>query len=436
MTAHIMPRHFIKRQNTVTDPLPAPTGAGISNAITASTETATATKLAFDTKVPDSGATETAPNIAITSTPVITVSPSSAQALTTETPASSPSPSAVSNASAPIPMGTVIGSCVGAFIGAVALICLGLWFYRRYYRSLKKQAQSQRALRNAQNDTARRRSHLEPWNKLEEGDDKWEGVYQTKEVDNVAPMEKLTMFKKSPSVRTAWTHKSEEHPVAFDAQSFPQYHPGLASNKPDKKSAAPPVLALSDVSSSMTSSMDMAIPTPPAVPSQLHRWESAEVIHYDANQATEKTGEKISYDSGPVIERRKSLSNPFFNAQRHSTSTSHSRSSSKSTIVPTTKLNKGKERAVPLENPFGDDNSPPVQPAGSETHTSSNSQDRALQSLIAALEVSEAEIQERLRVASMQPSVFSSISAYTEDEDVTASFPLPPSAANSSLELR
>jgi len=57
--------------------------------------------------------------------------------------------------------------------------------------------------------------------------------------------------------------------------------------------------------------------------------------------------------------------------------------------------------------------------------TSISSTDRAMQSLIAALDVTPEEIHERLRVASMQSSIQSNNTAMEDDASV-AEFPLPP----------
>ena len=418
------------------DPLPPPSVPGISNAITA-TDTSTAGSLAYDASVSNTG-TQTAPALALTSTPVQTLTPSNSQPPATPTSSPSPAPSAASNTSTPISMGTVVGSCVAAFIGVTALICVALWFYRRYNRALNKRAQSRRAFathRNIHSEAERRRSHLEPWDKLHDEDDKWEGAYQTKEVDNVGPMEKLTMFKKTPSVRTAWTHKSSDLP-AFDPQAFAQFHPSIAesiASKRDEKTIQEEnaILVLPNHSSTtVVPSLDMAIPTPAAVPSKLHKWETAEVMEYDTSQPS------LVDPFEDTVERRDSLSNPFFNAREHSSAPeSRSRSNSKSTIVAPLKLGKGKERAAVVENPFVDEQipRPPILPthALSESQSSVSSQQRALQSLIAALDISPEEVEERIRVASMQPSMVSDMSVYTDDgegEEFTGSFTHPPQA--------
>ena len=230
------------------------------------------------------------------------------------------------------------------------------------------------------------------------------------------------MFKKTPSVRTAWTHKSSELP-AFDPQAFAGFHPSIAESLASKQvdKSIPneqAILVLPNRSSAMvTPGLEMAIPTPAAIPSQLHKWESAEVMEYDSIQSNPQDPFE------DTVDRRESHSNPFFNAQGHS---------SKSTIVPPLKLAKGKERAAELVNPFSDEAiSPPptiLTHAVSESQSSVSSQQRALQSLIAALDISPEEVEERVRIASMQPSVVSEMSVYTDDgegEDFNGSFPHP-----------
>lgn len=482
MVAHAMLQHAAKRQ--ISDPIAAPTIDGFNGVSTAiDTASATATNgLAIDTTAPGGVGSVTAPPLGISVTPTRTVKPS---VTFTGTPSSTSSGPSVASGSSQIPISTVVGSCIGALIGAIALVLLGLWFYRRYVGSLKKysKARGRLSLARARNNAAdqeRSRSRQEPWNKLEEGDDKWEGMYQAKEMDNVAPMEKLTMFKKSPSVRTAYTHKSDE-PSTFDHHTYAQYHPNLAEELasggkgPDMPAPRPflgrvdtgPAISWdgdaigngsylsihSSIHSSnrmdgaMSPTLNMAIPTPPATSSHPHRWESAEVIHIDHGQSAEIVDSHNPF--GNDSERRKSSSNnPFFKGQEYperrrsrsnSQSSAHthsrSRSRSTSTIARIPKASKGKERAVSTitsDDPFDDGNVPSFNPPFNISHTaqdsfsSVSSNDRAMQSLIAALDVSEAEVQERLRVASMQPSFISTNSAFTED-DVTNSFPLPPS---------
>ncbi|KAH0585437.1 hypothetical protein H2248_008678 [Termitomyces sp. 'cryptogamus'] len=467
----VPPGHHAKRVETVA----APTGAGITSGITQSNLIPTAPTLYLDPTA--LSVSQTAPDFGISSTPVVTLSPSSPS-----TPSTSPSIAATS--SSPISISTVVGACVGALIGAIALIVLALWFYKRYARSLKQHGRSRRVIVTARNANAhaeqgRRRSHLEPWDKLGEGDDKWERM--TKEVDNVAPMEKLTMFKKStPSVRTAYTNKSADEPVTFDSHSFAQYHPNLAQElaSEDKLPDLPIARhflgrvdtgqAVSwdgdslrensyvDGRGTMSPTPNMAIPTPVATKSHSHHWESAEVLEYVEPEPTSiKSQNPFENDHR---EQRKSTGNPFFSAQgsqpirrprsnstrstgSHSASI-QSRTSSIGTIKPKAeeplipKADKGKGRAIEInDDPFVDGNIPTLPGPFASHHTSGSltsdsSNERALQSLIAALDISAEDAQERLRIASMQPSVISTASVYTSgsggDEDVTHSFPLPP----------
>ncbi|KAK0485168.1 hypothetical protein IW261DRAFT_885078 [Armillaria novae-zelandiae] len=431
MVAH---RRRIRRQNS--DPLPAITAAGIaSNGITVGEMASTATTLAYDSSATnaDSGVVS-----------VAFETPSSA-ARSKSTTSSSSVPTATDAAiSNEIPIGTVVGACVGAFAGAVFLIVLGIWFYKCAIPKVKCKGSSPTISvnRNAHGEHERSRSRLENWDRLEDPPQP-EDKYHMKEVDggvSVAPMEKLTMFKKSPSVRTAYTHTTED-PPQFDLEPHPfsPYHPNLAKElasadvpEPVKpfadraeseavswhSTANESFLSLRSVhmSGSMSPSLDMAIPTPPLTSSEPHRWESAEVVNFDGQQA-----EIIDPDKNPFTsptERRRSFGNPFFNAQGSSVPVR-----SKTPDVPRIpRSEKGKERAV---NPFSD-----VHAEGGVSHpstTSSIENDQAIHSLIAALEGRNGVSDPHLRAPSPETSLYSSaISVYSGDESVANSFPSPP----------
>jgi hypothetical protein len=352
----------------------------------------------------------------------------------------------------------------------------------------------------------RRRSHREPWDKLEDTnpEDKWEGrdVPPTTE-ESVAPMEKLTMFKKSPSVRTintAVTH-FDGAPLAMPHPFSQQYSLYNTSNIDDRSvpslPAAKPFVArgadahvpswndtahsslfsaqtqsAEHLSGSMSPSLSMAIPTPPATSSPFHYWESAEIMNFDG-QSAEIVNANPFGDDNKALERRKSTNNPFFGAhsdapKRRSRSNSVASRASKvqsgasSVYVPVPRLDKGKGRAI---DPFDDEHAPlppattlppastvqfnsptvtsPLSPLPAPqpafvTHvnsTSISSNDDAIASLLAALDgdtTSEEEAQKRARIASTQPSLHSTYSMYSETDedhgrDVTRDFPLPPS---------
>jgi len=214
-----------------------------------------------------------------------------------------------------------------------------------------------------------------------------------------------------------------------------------------------PAASTHAVNAAMSPSLDIARPTPALTSSAPHRWESAEVLDFeqeaeitDPSQIDNKNP-FLPDPPSPPFERRKSSNNPFFGA-RHSTHSNHSRTPSlKSIKVPPPAMqDKGKQRAVtppdlsPITpftaslNPFSD-NIPRFQPShivmDSTSSAASAQNDRAIQSLIAALgqgrEMTPEAVQERLRIASLQPSFVSGTSMYTDDDDQTVSnFPLPP----------
>src|SRR6266545_141803 len=207
---------YSKRQ----DPIPNPTATGLVSGTTApNIVIPTGSGLATDPNASGVDRQTSPPPLAPIQTPpsnTILSTDSGANSSPTD-PSASPTTVAASSSSKPIALSTVIATCVGAFIGVSALIIFSVCVFRRYSRSLKKSARQRGPLnhRNKQASEHQRRSHLETWNKLEDnkGDDRWEGSYKPRETKNAAPMEvtpmeKLTMFKKSPSVRTAYTHKS------------------------------------------------------------------------------------------------------------------------------------------------------------------------------------------------------------------------------------
>lgn len=335
-------------------------------------------------------------------------------------------------------MTVVVGSCVGAAVGALSLILVGILIYKRSAPKPKNRSpiSPHAAYRNARGEADRSRSGTEMWDKLDDGKDKWDG--QTREVsrpESVGPMEKLTMFKKSPSIRTAATEKSYEAPI-FDLEPHPfaQYHPNLAKEMATEadphlrpflarvdtgpalswESGQASYLSLTRLSGNMSTETDMAIQPHITMSDATHRWESAEVLHYDGEMADKNP-------FVPTTERRKSANNPFFGAQSGA-QLPRSRRSSRSS------LGKGKERDTSDGmDPFADENVPSVpkiKQVNVGTTETAGMNERAIKSLIAALDFHAGE--EGLRVTSMQPSVYSSTSIYTEEEDVTDAFPLPP----------
>jgi hypothetical protein len=128
-------------------------------------------------------------------------------------------------------------------------------------------------------------------------------------------------------------------------------------------------------------------------------------MHYDeANQQVQNPFSDVP------LETRKNANNPFFNAQR--------------------------QVEVPMRrasNPFTDSArvSRTIAQTMEEPLDSMYSADRALQSLIAALnsDISPEEVEQRLRIASMQSTHASIISTYSADYASVAEFPLPPTHA-------
>ena len=414
-----MSRH---RRQATSDPLAVPTGiAGISpGAVTVGTAAATNSGFVFDSTATGAPSPGTAPafapgtSVVVTTTPLLPT-PSSA--------ATDPSNLSSATGKSPIPLSTVIAACVAALVGAAAVIFTGWWLYKRSYRNSKNRPRRKSRApltdnRNNRGEFDRSKSRHETWAKLEDGDTKWEEQYQTKEVDSLAPMEKLTMFSKATSIRS--TIKGSPVQPNFDHHPFAQYHSNIAeelSGAPQRQflgrvDTGPPLswddegsAASNDAfltvphlaTGAMTPTRSVAIPTPQAIPIEPHRWESAEVMDFDEELASYEGDHKMSFAS----RRLESRGDPN---------------------------GKGKQRA---QDPFADEfvarpRLPGMHVTTPSSSSSHSNNERAIQSLIAVLDVTPEEVQERLRVASMQPSTISS-SSYIYEDDMTAEFPLPPS---------
>jgi hypothetical protein len=442
-----MVSHALIGKHRRSDPFTSPTAPGITGEVTVDPGVTSATALAEA-----SGAKEAA-----TAATLAGVQPSSL-VLTSSSSSSVPSSSSSSSASdgSGISMGAVIGACLGTLAGALVLVLAGLWLYKRSDPKKRK-------------GPGRAGPGLQPnWKELNDDEDKWEGMHsdtkaKTRETVEIAPMEKLTMFKKStPSVRTAYTTKttSDELPAFnFDLHPFSQYHPNLAKElaSSDDPPVAPFLHGRKDpaavsswdgdtiggassylstrsnrMSGTMSPTLYVARPTAAALTnSQPHYWESAEVVNIEGNVA--EIGDSQDGDNPFLhpIERRKSEHNPFFGGSSSLPSTSLS------------KPNKSKAREITPPaptNPFADSSEMDVGRNPTFSHSAVNSvssvssSDRAIQSLIAALNTTP-------ELADTEPSLVSGSadSIYTaaeynsdeDEEDVTNSFPLPPGSNHS-----
>ncbi|KIJ12833.1 hypothetical protein PAXINDRAFT_171007 [Paxillus involutus ATCC 200175] len=409
------------------EPLP------VSGSVVVGDPTPTASLLAQNTAVPD-------PNASPSGVPLTPIGGSPTTAAQTSTPSAS-SPANSSNNQ--ISLGAVLGACIAAFIAFILAILLAIYCSKRQKQSHGRSSPRSQS-RNALNNSSRRRSHLEPWKRMSDNEDRWEGEQQVNQRPPSGPMEKLgAMFHRTPST-TSGEKSSEGHnrESIGTMQHFTKYHPGLASEMAmqaaiqdaDQQLTKPPPTRqftgraavgpsvsldgetvtgdsyLSLLSGTMTPTMmATAKSTPPATASDPHRWESAEVLHLDG------IGSEVGELRNPFADSASSVRghNPFFNAQRKSLRRS---------TLPSNH-----------DNPFAD---PPAavtaDPCTDSVFSESSAGNaRALQCLIALLGVPQADVQERLRIASMQSSRYSYASRYTsgdEGEDFVSAtaFPDPP----------
>lgn len=415
---------------------------GLSGSVIVTDTSPTATALVQNTTpVLDSGS---ATGIQLASS-----TPSASPTLSSTAPTVTTSPSSSSD----ISLGTVIGACVGAFILLILVISLAIHCSRRQKPQRRGNASTFSQSRNAANNLSRQRSHLQPWDRL--NDDK-EGQQDGSPRPPSGPMEKLgAMFHRTPST-TSGEKSSDGHgnrESIGTMQHFAKYHPGLAEEMASKSAdlgcvvvtKPPPVQRFvgratadgvptiswdgdtvggdsflsmhSRLSGTMSPTMTVAKFTPPATASGSHRWESAEVGHIDvygsemseASDSRNPFADAASVKSG--ISRR--VTNPFFNAQEKS---------QKRVLLANT---------TPESNPFTESNTPTPRPfldieAQSNTDISLNNS-HAMQCLIAALEM---PAETGLRVSSMRSSHYSHNSTIMSCDEIDAvsvtAFPYPP----------
>ncbi|TFY82938.1 hypothetical protein EWM64_g1076 [Hericium alpestre] len=352
---HITPKHLlVKRQGA--DPLALPSGDGIGSGTIAPSSQPTNTQLLTGqgSGVPSSVflplASGTLVELPSTSSVLATTSPTSPPA-----PAQSPPPSGSGSS---LSTGAVIGICVGAAAVLAALVLLVRWILKRTTPKPRPQRprdgltpSSASRNRNAQGEDERRRSKLEPWSKLGEDDDRWEGMAkpdasQEKDMaEKAGDADGLRMFNKTPSLRSVSEEKgptSDGH--NFDMSTMPnfaKYHPDLAKEfasappqRPfvgrtaddspvvswDGETAHDSFLSLgrssNHVSADMSPTTVMARQTPPATVSHPHYWESAEVLTMD-EAPSDKNGRPSGEQHNPFadeIESRRTVANPFFAA--------------------------------------------------------------------------------------------------------------------------
>jgi hypothetical protein len=344
-----------------------------------------------------------------------------------------------------IPLSTVIGVCIGAFVGAGLLICFSVWFYRRSsHRPPAQRARQQQPLA---------RSHgvnpATPWTRFDDGEDSWEGRNEMSERTTPAnitlPSETQRATSPLSSSRSLANHNkfgsehyqlpfSQYHPKLPEPVVLEPPHPVVVDNQPTTSvdgSTAGTFLSLGTVrieSGKMSPTFNIAKMTPPATASKLHRWESAEVIDPDANaQEIEVHHDPFSEKSTPTTYSpsdtagdRKSFHNPFFNAHPGVHSRRPSATKKQSTMsISSDPFNKD-DLVITMPKPKF------VSHSANESSSSGGSlgNDKSLQSLIAALELPQGVIEERLRIASMHPSETSRYSTVA-DSPVGYAIPLP-----------
>lgn len=434
MPVHGAHAHLLRRQDSSLSQVIQPSIDGLSGAQSLGTANPTASGLIFDTAAQNSAT----PNL------------NSQQLMPSSTVVASNMDSGDSSQNS-ISNGAVVGACVGAFVLFAAVVLLAYWYFHRPIKSkpsrpgpyddshhhhsnpmvLSPLAQSL----NAQAEAERVRAA-----------DRKRGVYQSSFNDSKEDV--FSAREKTSPVPSAYTMNTQTrlidkrptpslHSIEHDRMStltndlsgdasFSKYHPFLA-----EEIALPPVPRVShgrgDSWGSETNTTDRNT-----------QFSRSDVDLQFGHGRTPSFKSNVSsanrnpFDDPASLPRSaKPAENPFFSAnnpipaRKRAASNAQTNPFASSSTTPSTSV--ANIHIVP----------PPVMPAlvaerGKKTHAAadsigSNTSDRALASLVAALNVSPEEVQERLRIASMQslqPSIVST--AASDDEHNIDEFPLPP----------
>ncbi|KAH8831927.1 hypothetical protein DL96DRAFT_1678212 [Flagelloscypha sp. PMI_526] len=263
----------------------------------------------------------------------------SSASLTSSRPSATATQEPVAASSEKFSNGMVVGICVGAFAGALAIILVGVVIYRKSAPKPHQRRPSQQRHRRIESQA---------------GGDSWEGKYpQTRQIpaapttaSTIAPMEKLTasMFTdKTPSMRSEPSTDGHSH-------NFAEYRPDLAQEMAEKDGGylgridtGAATLSWGDADGGRMSPMfSRAIPTPQAHDSPLHHAQSAEVINpFGADDDEDDEPER----------RRSQVGNPFFRSRPPNESVQRTRSRASRASS-----HKGKSRAKDPSSHGHDDN--------------------------------------------------------------------------------
>ncbi|TFY68536.1 hypothetical protein EVG20_g3522 [Dentipellis fragilis] len=434
---HITPPHLAKRQQPVA---PSAAGIGGQSAVAPANAPTGSLLLGSDSAAPTSVFQPlVSDGVTVTTKPVAPTTSSASPTSTPDTDSSRDSGSSIST-------GAVVGISVGVFAFLACLILFVRWTLKRMApkRGVARSRNAPSPSSPSRSAPGSKGSKPEPWTKLGDDDDRWEGMEKPASA-HAQPEEKditektsendgLRLFNKTPSLRSVSDEKAltSEGGHNFDMSTMPnfaKYHPELAEEyakapeRPfatradgspvvswDGETAHDSFLSLSSARVSATDAMSptavMARQTPQATASVLHHWESAEVLTMDDTKAEDSPEPNPFADE---VENRKSVANPFFNAQ---------------SVMPVSRSN---------NNPFSDNHSVRTRRSSIKTARRSDVSEAstirgngAMQSLIAALDTPD--IPDNKKRDTIRSSIQASIeSGYlTAEGESVSNFPMPP----------
>ncbi|KAI5119972.1 hypothetical protein M0805_004351 [Coniferiporia weirii] len=477
-------RHRALHKRQVSTVPSVPTANGFGGALTLATPTDGVVSTALLASGSPTGLDS---NVLTTSVPVVSPTVGSA---TSSGSAAGSSATTASASSSSISLGAVIGICVGVFVALSAVLLL------IYCMGSRRRSEKRAAAKRHGDEAERRKSGRELWVKMEDkdNDEKYEkyAMKHTTQVSIPAAAGVPTTVERSITVKSAKSTKTFKS-VGYGAglglsETFktPELPPQLEFTDSDigtgrgfEQPVVPPYartqgapiswdgetvaegssylslkresgsVNFGHVNSPMSSSMVVSYQTPPAVETSLHQWEEAEVVSPDGAEdayggvedAQHQDASRMSQETikGPITQRGASRNpfldqNPFDDVAATVLSQpappSAGSGSSASFFSAETDLTMRSDAFAAAE-------------ATVAQHERADSNEHALASLIAALNISPQEARERLSAAVMPtprtsgmsfiaPS-FNTIESSTSEADTVVldgesyrRFPLPP----------
>lgn len=423
-------RRYHRRQDDSAPPVP--TVSGFNGASTAGTQTAS-TLVLNPTATP--ARTDTSPVDPNTVTTTSSTSSSSSAPVAGADGASAASSSQIS-------LGTVIGACVGVFAACALLLLIVYWTIRR--SRLRKGSSKHLSkhdttffssspvshTRNTQQNNERRKSARQTWLKMKDDDEEKYAMRETGVNRSITMKTHRTDKSYGADLGLAHTFKSDPAPqLEFTDPAMAGVHAPFARSEGPISWGGDTVVHQSFLSLKSVDALDLSMDLKKSDQTADGTMSPSLVLSKQTRQATTDVVSLHQWHEAEFVTPSAESTNNVFARQQDSDSESNV---VYSTPV-TSPIDHETENPFMSRNPFHDDHAIAHSTTGSiDTILGTERGDRAMQSLLAALAISEDDAKERLAAAQPTPreSVQSQMTMDTVTDISVSKFPMPPGHFN------